>query len=73
MEGTVIAPIASSPIDSCRGRGKHSPLSHRVRSLRVGEKKKSDLQINTVTLYFSPSDLNDKPTDHKETKKTSSG
>lgn len=69
MEGKVHAPIASSPIDAARGRGKHSPILRQIRSIHLDEKHKSDYGIQSVNLYFSPSDLTDSPREAKPTKK----
>jgi hypothetical protein len=59
MEGKVLAPIAYSPIDASRGRGKHSPQLRQIRSIHLDEKQKADYGIQSVNLYFSPTDINE--------------
>jgi len=56
MEGTAHAPIASSPIDACRGRGKHASLSYRKRSFTNNESKKTDTIISSVVIYLNTKD-----------------
>jgi hypothetical protein len=65
MEGKVHAPIATSPIDAARGRGKHSPVCTHIRSIHIHDKGKTDHNIHVVSLYFSPKDLDENSVERK--------
>jgi hypothetical protein len=67
MEKRTIAPHAYSPIDSCRGRGKHHTVVSRIKSDNAMEKKKSDTFIQTVTIYLSPSESCGEKKENKST------
>lgn len=51
MEVEKITPVATSPLDSCRGRGKHHLLP-RLRSVRPRHSPKASADEDTATLVL---------------------
>ena len=57
MEAERIAPFTSSPLDSARGRGKHSGMRIAHTQSRRKEKKTYETTINIVFVPTTPNTL----------------
>jgi len=57
MEAERIAPFTSSPLDSARGRGKHSGMRIAHTQSRRKEKKTYETTINIVLVPTTPNTL----------------